>query len=165
MATSLSPQLIGYPEAGPRVHRVAALAETFASALGHDGIGPLHLALGILHEGRGVAVSALEVHGFSVPELRAAVEGLLSRMSPTSKTSCDVALTAEGHFVLTAAYAEARALGHRTLATEHLLLGLLSAGSTAFAALLAQRGFDLTQARECIGRIFEGDPPATTPQA
>lgn len=53
-----------------RAHEVFALAHDLADRLGHDDLTPVHVALSVLREGRGVAVAR---HGVGFDEARAEV--------------------------------------------------------------------------------------------
>ena len=53
-----SPTMVSFTE---RVYKVFALASDVATSLGHNVVSPTHMALGVLREGEGVAVSALHL--------------------------------------------------------------------------------------------------------
>jgi ATP-dependent Clp protease ATP-binding subunit ClpC len=61
--------------------------------------------------------------------------------------------------VMQRANAEATALGHDYLGTEHILLGLASAAGTVAAAALADQGAGPDQLRTAISRIVSTGPP------
>jgi ATP-dependent Clp protease ATP-binding subunit ClpA len=104
-------------------------------------------------------VTALQFHGVSITALRADVARLLPPRSDTaSSRATDLVLAPDAQAVFTAACAEAHALEHSYLATEHVLLGLLSDPDTAFAQMLAARHFTLIEARARIRWILESDP-------
>jgi hypothetical protein len=62
-------------------------------------------------------------------------------------------LSPDGREVLRLAFIESRELGHPCLADEHVLLGVLRHGTSDGAALLRDRGLDLTGARAELRRI------------
>jgi Clp amino terminal domain, pathogenicity island component len=74
-------------------------------------------------------------------------------------------LSADGHEVITQAYAEASELGHRCLADEHVLLGVLRHGTSAAAALLEHHGLDLAGTRGELLRIGPSLDPRRDPAA
>jgi len=57
-----------------RGKKVVQLAHREALRLGHDVIGTEHLLLGILAEGEGVAVQAMESLGVNLEEMKARIE-------------------------------------------------------------------------------------------
>jgi ATP-dependent Clp protease ATP-binding subunit ClpA len=61
--------------------------------------------------------------------------------------------------IMRLAEAERRRLGHPYLGDEHLLLGVLAHGSNRAAAMLTDRGLDLTTARATIARIIDASGP------
>jgi len=46
-----------------RAHKVFASAHDLAERLGHDDVTPVHIALGLVREGRSLAIAALFNHG------------------------------------------------------------------------------------------------------
>ena len=72
-------------------------------------------------------------------------------------------LDAAGWEVLRSAREEARALGHRCLADEHLVLGILRHGDNPAAAVLVRAGFDLPTARAELSRVGPSLPAEHDP--
>jgi len=70
--------------------------------------------------------------------------------------------TNEARNVVVGAQEQARALEHRFIGTEHLLLSLL-ANDDAAARLLRERGLTVESARATIERYVRGVPPRITP--
>src|SRR5580700_11353006 len=59
--------------------RVVVLAQEEARMLDHNYIGTEHLLLGLIHEGEGVAATALESLGISLEAVRQQVEEIIGR--------------------------------------------------------------------------------------
>jgi len=70
--------------------------------------------------------------------------------------------TSEARNVVVGAQEQARALEHRFIGTEHLLLSMLANDDTA-ARLLRERGVTVESARAMIERYVGGVPPRLTP--
>jgi ATP-dependent Clp protease ATP-binding subunit ClpA len=117
-----------------RAKRVLALAQDEAQRQSHSYIGSEHLLLGLSREGDGVAAGVLESLGATLPKLRRAVERTIGRGQTTVTTIelSDAAKVAIGH-----ARGEAQKLGHRSIGTEHLLLGLVREHGAAMSTMRA----------------------------
>lgn len=117
---------------------VLAAAKDEAVALRHPYIGTEHLLLGLLDEGEGVAITVLTSLGVDLDNLRAKARALVARGKPEVAQIAERRFTSRAMRTLTLADAEARAFGHRYIATEHLLLGIVEeAGNVAWHALRA----------------------------
>jgi ATP-dependent Clp protease ATP-binding subunit ClpA len=64
-----------------RAQRVMVLAEEQARVHSHNYIGTEHILLGLIQEGDGVAVKALESLGISLEAVRQQVEEIIGRVS------------------------------------------------------------------------------------
>ena len=60
-----------------RARQVVVLAQEEARMLNHNYIGTEHILLGLIHEGEGVAVKALESLGISPEAVRQQVEEII----------------------------------------------------------------------------------------
>ena len=129
-----------------RARRVVVEAQQEARALGHDYIGTEHLLLGLISEGGGVGVKALEPLGVGAEALRAAVAEIVEpgEQSP----SAHIPFTPRAKQVLRLSLAEALRFGHNYIGTEHLLLGILRNDGELAAKLLDGLGvsYDKTAA-------------------
>jgi ATP-dependent Clp protease ATP-binding subunit ClpC len=71
-----------------RARRVVVLAQEEARMLNHNYIGTEHILLGLIHEGEGVAVKALESLGISRKALRQQVKEIVGQgQQPPGGTS------------------------------------------------------------------------------
>ena len=160
----------------PRAKQVVELARTEAERFNHPYVGTEHLLLGLIALGQGVAVTVLERMGISLEALRLEVEKVVGQ-GPQTKTVGGVPFTPRAKKVLQLAAAEARALNHSYVGTEHILLGLLREGEGVAAQVLRNLNVDLETARVEVmkeldpnfepGEEQEAEPPkpaAAAPQ-
>ncbi len=155
-----------------RARRVVVLAQEEARLLNHNYIGTEHLLLGLIHEGEGIAATAMERLGVSLEIVRSRVEEIIGRGG--SSPSGHIPFTPRAKKVLELSLREALQLGHNYIGTEHLLLGLIREGEGVAAQVLALLGLDLSLARREVIQLLSGyappvaglprtAPPADTP--
>jgi len=137
-----------------RARRVVVLAQDEARLLNHDYLGTEHLLLGLIREGEGVAVKALESLGISPEAVRAQVQETIAQGqgAPTSH----IPFTPQAKKVLELSFREALQLNHHYLGTEHLLLGLIREGEGVAAQVLMQLGADLSRVRQRVIELLSG---------
>jgi ATP-dependent Clp protease ATP-binding subunit ClpC len=135
-----------------RARRVVVLAQEEARALDHDDIGTEHLLLGLLREGNGLAVRALEALGISQDTVRHRVEELAGRGQQAS--SGHIPFRPEAKTVLRLALQESKDLGHHYIGTEHILLGLLREGDGVAARLLTELGAGVGRVRPQVLQLL-----------
>ncbi len=126
-----------------RGKKVVQLAHREALRLGHDVIGTEHILLGILAEGEGAAVQALESLGLNLDEIRNRIESTTGKSHPILKP-VDLPLSPRAKRVLDLSIREARNMGVNYVGTEHILLGILSEGEGVAASILLSLGVDHT---------------------
>ena len=114
-----------------RARAAIAAAYGYARDLGHPALLPEHLLFGLLAVGDGVATRVLAALDLSTDALRLRIEESLSARDLVPGP--DVAMSAAGRRVLDLAWDEAA--GQPQIGTEHLLLGIASAGGRAAALL------------------------------
>jgi ATP-dependent Clp protease ATP-binding subunit ClpC len=127
-----------YPNFTERNYKVLSLAQDIAKVRGDGAIAPLHVALGLLREGQGVAATVLHNHGIALETLE---QEFLSAPLGTGQASGlprELPLSADCERLLAQARTEAEQLRHSYVGTEHLLLALLREGSVSLA--LARHG-------------------------
>ena len=113
---------------------------------------------------------ALRSVGIDLDEVRRTVEdsfgpGALERATAGGRSwSGHVPLTAGSKKALELALREAIHLGHRSIGTEHLLLGLVRDDTCSAATILAARGADRERVRAAVLREIAagGDRPGRT---
>jgi ATP-dependent Clp protease ATP-binding subunit ClpC len=130
------------------------LAQDEARLLNHNYLGTEHLLLGLIREGEGVAVKALESLGISLAAVRAQVQEIIGQgqSAPTSH----IPFTPRAKKVLELSFREALQLHHDYIGTEHLLLGLIGEGDGVAAQVLMQLGSDLSRVRQRVIELLSG---------
>ena len=127
--------------------------------LNHNYIGTEHILLGLIHEGDGVAAKVLESLNISLEAVRDRVEEIIGmgQAAPTGH----IPFTPRAKTVFELSFREALQLGHSSIGTEHILLGLIREGEGVAAQVLQQMGIDLGEAgREVIRRLSSEHPAA-----
>jgi hypothetical protein len=142
------------PSGGPVFSRFTQRARNVLAAAGRlaapDGgeatVGPAELTAAQLTEPEGVAAKVILRAGLTAERLYAAV-GAGPAQGGADASAADLAelgFSESGQAVLKSTWKAALRLGHNYIGTEHLLLGVLAAGSPAAAALV---GLGLTPER------------------
>src|ERR1043165_7991403 len=122
-----------------RARKIIALAQKEAE----------RLLLGLVKEGSGVAVTALNNLSVDVEKVRREVEKLVV-VADKEAPSGPLPFTPQAKRVLELASEEARALGHPYIGTEHILLGLLSEQDSVAAQVLINLDLKLEDVRSEI---------------
>jgi hypothetical protein len=145
-----------------RARRVVVLAQEEARLLNHNYIGTEHILLGIIHEGDGIAATALESLGISLPAARAEVEEVIGHGGEAP--SGHIPFTPRAKKVLELSLREALQLGHNYIGTEHILLGLVREGEGVAAQVLVKLGAELSLVRQQVIALVSGKPlPSVRP--
>ncbi len=147
-----------------RARRVVVLAQEEARMLNHNYIGTEHILLGLIHEGEGVAAQALKSLGVSLAAARQQVEEVigLGKRAPSGH----IPFTPRAKKVLELSLRDALQLGHNSIGTGHILLGLLREGEGVGPQILVRLGNDLNVVRRRVislspGEEGESDRPVT----
>jgi ATP-dependent Clp protease ATP-binding subunit ClpC len=149
-----------------RAHEVFALAHDLADRLGHAEPTPTHLALGLLAEGRSVAVAALQVRAVPLEVLSRELEAQLPPAAAPRTPAPTRAWTPTDQRLLAQAEAEARDLGTEHSSCEHLLLALLRDAESVPTRALARHGVGFSDVQATVRSIYAGQlgaPPPTSP--
>lgn len=111
----------------PRVKDVISFSREEALRLGHDYIGVEHFLLGIIREGKGVAVQILKNLNVDVMDLRKTIEQSIKVDNISRNTSAlsNLPLVKQAEKTLKLTYLEARLFKSNIIGTEHLLLSIL----------------------------------------
>jgi ATP-dependent Clp protease ATP-binding subunit ClpC len=137
-----------------RARRVVVLAQEEARMLNHNYIGTEHILLGLIHEGEGVAAKALESLGISLEGVRNQVEEIIGQGQQAP--SGHIPFTPRAKKVLELSLREALQLGHTSIGTEHILLGLIREGEGVAAQVLVKLGADLNRVRQQVIQLLSG---------
>jgi ATP-dependent Clp protease ATP-binding subunit ClpC len=135
-----------------QARRVVTLAQEEARMLRHNRIGTEHLLLGLIQVDDGVAAQSLESLGISLAAVREQVEETIGqgRWAPP----VNIPYAPQAKKVLDMSLREALALGHHTIGTEHILLGLIRDGEGPAAQVLDTLGADLSGVRQQVLRLL-----------
>jgi ATP-dependent Clp protease ATP-binding subunit ClpC len=154
-----------WDNATPRAKEAVMLAREEAARLHHDFVGTEHVLLGLIRLRRGVAVNVLLRIGFDLERIRAAVEKEVPA-GTEQKASDRIVLTPRMEQVLRIAAAEAKALDHKYIGTEHLFLGLLREEEGVAGRVLRTLGVDVEATRqEILKELAPIDPVDGEPSA
>jgi ATP-dependent Clp protease ATP-binding subunit ClpC len=137
-----------------RARRVVVLAQEESRLFNHDYIGTEHILLGLIHEGEGVAATALESLGISLDSVRSEVEEMIGHGKSPARGH--IPFTPRAKKVLELSLREALQLGHTYIGTEHILLGLIREGQGVAAQVLQKLGADLDRVRQQVIDALSG---------
>ena len=164
--TERSPHFGRYSE---RAQRVIVAAQELARRRGDGRVGGAHLLLALVPEGGdlqgGIAQKALLGLGVDLAALRRRVEAGLPPPNPASPGGAIAFTPSAKAMVMEHARAAARAMGHRYVGTEHLLLGAYDAEAElagwleAAGALREDVEAEALRLMEGAGPLRAGDPP------
>jgi ATP-dependent Clp protease ATP-binding subunit ClpC len=143
-----------------RARKVMALANREAQHFNHEYIGTEHILLGMLKEGYGVGANVLRNLKVDLARIVGEVEKLAAHR-PFTPGVGKLPLAPPAKKVIEHAIQEARSLNHHYVATEHLLLGLLSVQDGVAAQVLTNLGLNLDNVRAEVLSLLE---PAAAPE-
>ncbi len=136
--------------------RVLVLAQEEARVLGHAYIGPEHILLGLVGEGRGGAARALGSAGITLERARTVV-GQLTGTGGAGPGSPP--FTPSAKKALERSLREALTRGDRDIGTEHLLFGVVTPTEGIVASVLAEFGTSGDDIRHRAENILDGREP------
>ena len=133
---------------------MVVLAQEEARTLKHDHIGTEHMLLGLVGAKEGFAAHVLENLDITIERVRAQVV----RVAPLGEqvTSGAIPFTPGAKKVLELALREALSLGHNFIATEHILLGVISESESLAARILLDFDADSETIRDEVIRMLSG---------
>jgi ATP-dependent Clp protease ATP-binding subunit ClpA len=135
-----------------QARRAMELANGEAHRLHHEYVGTEHILLGLVNEGSGVAAEVLRRLNVDPAGVRGQVERILG---PGPEDPIDIGRrphTPRAKRAIEYAIAEARAQGHDSVGTEHLLVGLARAEEGVAAQILLNFGLRLDDIRAELPR-------------
>ena len=138
----------------PRACQALRFARDEAVRLGHDSVGTEHILLGLIRLGHGVATNVLAKMNCDLEAVRAYIEKQVGR-SAEKKPAENITLGPFAKTVIEIACQEAKALDHKYIGTEHILLGLLRDGDGVAGDVLKGLGVNLEATRDQILRELE----------
>ena len=141
-----------------RARKVMSLAQDEAQSLGKMYVGTEHLLLGLIKEGDGIAAKALASLDVTYEETLATIRQLSSEdVQPGS--GGHIPFTPRAKRVLEDAYRETMAHGQTYIATEHLLLGIVSEGDGIAMTALGRMGVSADAVRNAVSELIRKDKP------
>jgi ATP-dependent Clp protease ATP-binding subunit ClpC len=133
-------------------------AQEEARALGHDYVGTEHLLLGLLLVEDGLAARTLDSLDITLDDVRghvARIAGPVTDVAPGG----EIRFTPRAEKAIDLAESEADALGHRFIATEHVLLGVTRVDDGVAARLLVDFGASPDAVRSAVLDMLSGEAP------
>jgi hypothetical protein len=126
-----------------------------ARDLGHHSVGPVHIALGVLHERESLAAQALNALGITLERVRthAARTVVSAKGVPSAQTAGSAPFTPRAMQVLQRAPVEAESLGSDHVASEHILLALIGGNEPGVAGILRECGANPKDLRDAVIRL------------
>ena len=144
----------------PRVKDVISYSKEEALRLGHDHIGTEHLMLGLLREGKGVAVKILDALGVDLDQFRDRVETLGGKGSGNaSRKSANLPLTRMAEKALKTTFLEAKLYKSSMIGTSHLLLCILRNDDDPITRLLHKYDVDYQKVKNEYLTYYVDDQP------
>lgn len=145
------------PYVTTRAHEVFERAHALAERLGHDGVTPVHVALGLVHRGPGV-VDAILSQTAPLNVLERELETCLPPPGSPRAPAREPSWTPGIEQMVERATAESRDLGVEFQGPEHLLLALLRDQEGAPARALARHGVGFADVRAVVLRMYAARP-------
>lgn len=145
-----------------RVKKVMQLAREESVRLGNDYVGTEHLLLGLIREGEGVAIAVLKNMGVELDELAKEIENSINSSGGMMTIGQMIPFTPRAKKVLEIAAQEARAMAHRYIGTEHLLLALMKDSESAASNALAAVHVEYDRVKEEIDKVLNGPSQASS---
>ncbi|HEY0816613.1 MAG TPA: ATP-dependent chaperone ClpB [Pseudonocardia sp.] len=145
-----------------KAQQAISAAVQAAALAGNPDVGPTHLLGALLAQGDGIAAPLLAAVGADVSVLRGELTQLSNRLpSASGSTVSAPQLSREALAAVTAAQQLATEMGDEYVSTEHLLVGLASAGGPV-AQLLRRHGATPDALREAFAKV-RGSSRVTSP--
>jgi len=137
--------------------QVVVLAQDEARTLAHNYIGTEHILLGLLRENEGLAARVLASLDVTIEEVRAQIARVIGQGDEV--TTGQIPFTPRAKKVLQLALDETLSLGHNSIGTEHILLGLVRENEGVAARILLDFDADAEKIRNEIIRMLSGGQP------
>ena len=153
-------QFKGFTE---KANEALNLAIHAAETLGHTYIGTEHIVLGLLREGTGVAATVLAERGVTAAAYEEKIIELESSGVPTHLTPED--FTPRSKKTMQMAVANAAALGHGYVGTEHILMAIAQDSNSVSVRLLSGFGVSPDGLMEDIAQAVQSPTPQTATEA
>ena len=130
------------------------LAQEEARSLGKMYVGTEHLLLALIKEGEGIAAQALAKLDVTYEETLATVRSISSEEGEPASGG-HIPFTPRAKRVLEDAYRETMTHGQSYIATEHLLLGIVSEGDGRAMTTLTRMGVSGDAVRDAVNELID----------
>jgi len=139
-----------------KARKVINIAQQEARGLGQMYVGTEHLLLALIKEGDGVAAQALAKLDVTYDEAIITVREI-SKDTGEEVPGGHIPFTPRAKRVLENAYREMMKNGQNYIATEHLLLGILSEGNGVAMETLSRMGVSADAVRNAVSQLVSDD--------
>jgi ATP-dependent Clp protease ATP-binding subunit ClpC len=149
-----------------RAHDAFSRAHDLADRRGDDGVTPVHVTLGMLEEGRNLAVEVLYRLGVSLDDLKRDLDAQLPPPTSSPVAARAHSWTPGDERMVEGAKLEASELGTEFYACEHLLLAFLRDGTDPAAQVLERHGLHYDRIRAMVRHVYDeraGEAPPASP--
>ena len=119
-----------------------------AQNMGHTYIGSEHLLAGLLEEDSGIAYTVLTSRGLTAEKVEDAIKNSVGIGEPTELSPND--FTPRSKHIIEISIAQARAMGHSYVGTEHILISIIREGQSAAVNMMIQAGVNPREVLEDI---------------
>ena len=147
----------GFENFTPRARQVLANANHEAQRFNHPYVGTEHLLLGLCSVNDGVAADVLDELGVTLEAVRLEVERVIGHGDGSTLVEGLLPYTPRTKKVFQLAHAEASALHHNYIGTEHLLLAMLREGEGVAARVLESLGVSIDAAIKAVREELDVD--------
>ncbi|MDO4536721.1 MAG: ATP-dependent Clp protease ATP-binding subunit [Coriobacteriales bacterium] len=143
-----------------KARRAISLSQDEARSLGCMFVGTEHLLLALIKEGEGIAAQALAKLDVTYGETLATVRGL-AKYNNESSSGGHIPFTPRAKRSLESAYQEMINRGQSYIATEHLLLGIVSEGDGRAMETLGRMGVSSDAVRNAVDELIASHKAGT----
>ena len=139
-----------------KARKVMSIAQDEARGLGKMYVGTEHLLLALIKEGDGIAAQALKQLDVTYEETLLTVRSISTEDSELVPGG-HIPFTPRAKRVLEDAYRETMTRGQTYIATEHLLLGLVSEADGRAMTTLSRMGVSADAVRNTVNKLIESE--------
>lgn len=141
----------------PKVKEIISYSREEALRLGNDFIGTEHLLLGLIRDGEGLAIRILQSMNVDLYDLRKDVEFAIKGKGNNANANINsLPLTRQAEKVIRITVLEAKALKHRYVESEHLMLSILKNKDNPASQILNNYSVDYDRFKGELS-ILQGD--------
>lgn len=146
------------------VREVMTYSREEAQRLRNDYIGLEHFLLGILREGKGLAIQIMQDFGIDLAELRKKIEYSISNKDQLHRSPENLQLMKQAERTLKLTYLEARLFNSNLIKTEHLLMAILKNEDNIVTKTFEKYGMTYDAVKEEIAATISDKEPKPNEQ-